>query len=479
MVREIESVLHRLASTRLFCFVPVCPPTRVLFRGSGYTSVYHATVSEGLTEISNLPMVQNQWHHLASVVDKDAGTLRHYLNGALVAESFFSSVSRVRLLWEIGFSEECLPLDRFHGLLDDARVYSVALTDAEIAKIYNGGEGDMGLVGVFTAPSISNLTSIPVTLQFQRYEEAVAVTGLDAGDLSAGVSGATITGFSSADGITFTFNLVPDANATFVSLDLPRGAGTYSGIPLCPLARVRMVPPVQAKDDLVNWWWLDEGRGSSVQDSIYPQTGETKGMSNWSADAKFGTSLNFQQAGDYADLGPLSTNWVNDLFSLSFWFKRDEEGFSWSGNEVSNVMISLAGSGGTTLELGTKGGAVELYLSSLGRSERTLLGSSVTDGKWHYLTLAYDANASSGVEMEVFLDGESIGSTNRFGRPMLAQPDDRWYFGLADHRLLRPVVISEAGRTSLFLESAFSFGASGHLQPWQWRPCTNRCPLLP
>ena len=341
----------------------------------GYTSVYHATVSEGLTEISNLPMVQNQWHHLASVVDKDAGTLRHYLNGALVAESFFSSGESGEVTLGDWFLGGMPALDRFQGLLDDARVYSVALTDAEIAKIYNGGEGDMGLVGVFTAPSISNLTSIPVSLQFQRYEEAVAVTGLDAGDLSAGVSGATITGFSSSDGITFTFNLVPDANVTFVSLDLPRGAGPIRGPTLSASLHARMVPPVQAKDDLVNWWWLDEGRGSSVQDSIYPQTGETKGMSNWSADAKIGTSLNFQQAGDYADLGPLSTNWVNDLFSLSFWFKRDEEGFSWSGNEVSNGMISLAGSGGTTLELGTKGGAVELYLSSLGRSERTLLGS--------------------------------------------------------------------------------------------------------
>ena len=163
----------------------------------GYTSVYHATVSEGLTEISNLPMVQNQWHHLASVVDKDAGTLRHYLNGALVAESFFSSGESGEVTLGDWFLGGMPALDRFHGLLDDARVYSVALTDAEIAKIYNGGEGDMGLVGVFTAPSISNLTSIPVTLQFQRYEEAVAVTGLDASDLSAGVSGATITGFSS------------------------------------------------------------------------------------------------------------------------------------------------------------------------------------------------------------------------------------------------------------------------------------------
>ena len=113
MVREIESVLHRLVSTRLFSSFRFVRPQGVMSGIEGYTSVYHATVSEGLAEISNLPMVQNQWHHLASVVDKDAGTLRHYLNGALVAESFFSSVSRVRLLWEIGFSEGCLPWTAF------------------------------------------------------------------------------------------------------------------------------------------------------------------------------------------------------------------------------------------------------------------------------------------------------------------------------------------------------------------------------
>ena len=161
-------------------------------------------------------------------------------------------------------------------------------------------------------------------MQFQRFEEAVAITGLEASDLVAGVSGAAITGFTSADGnLTFTFNLVPDANATTISLDLAKGAGGFAGdLTLSASLQVRMVPPVQAKTDLVNWWWLDEGRGSSIQDSVYPQTGESKGQTAWSSDSKFGTSLNFQQAGDYADLGPISTNWVNDLFSLSFWFKR-------------------------------------------------------------------------------------------------------------------------------------------------------------
>jgi len=323
-------------------------------------------------------------------------------------------------------------LDRFEGLLDDARVYSVALSDQEVAKIYNGGEGDMGLVGVFTAPAISSAASIPISLQFQRFEETVAITGLEAGDLN--VTGASVSGFSSPDGnLTFAFNLIPDANVTSVRLNVPRGAGSFGGDPtLLASLLIRMVPPIQAKDDLVNWWWLDDARGTSVLDSIYPQVGELKGQASWSTDAKFGSSLAFQQAGDYADLGLPSTNWNNDHFSLSFWYKRDEEGFTWSGNEVSNVMIGLSGANGSTLELGTKGGSVELYLSTLGRSERTLLGSSVIDNKWHYLTLAYDANATSGIEMEVFMDGNSIGSTNTFGGSLLLQPDDRWCFGIAD-----------------------------------------------
>ena len=97
-----------------------------------------------------------------------------------------------------------------------------------------------------------------------------------------------------------------------------------------------------------------------------------------------------------------------------------------------------------TLELGTKGGSIELYLSTLGRSERTLLGSSVIDNKWHYLTLAYDANASDGVELEVFMDGNSIGSTNSFGGSLLLNLTIVGILGLPTPRTLPPVVFWEA-----------------------------------
>ena len=292
----------------------------------GYSMASHATQSGSMMGSSSLAMSSGEWSHVASVVDRESGSMRHYLNGILVAEEFFTpglAGEKTMGDWFLGG----MPLlDRFEGMLDDARVYSVALSDQEIAKIYNGGEGDMGLVGVFAAPAISSAASIPVTLHFERFEETVAVTGLEASDLN--VTGASVSGFSSPDGnLTFTFNLIPDANVTSVKLDVPRGAGDSGGDPtLLASLLIRMVPPVQAKDDMVNWWWLDDARGTSVLDSIYPQLGELKGQASWSTDAKFGSALAFQQPGDYADLGLPSTNWSNDHFSLSFWFKRDEEG---------------------------------------------------------------------------------------------------------------------------------------------------------
>ena len=41
------------------------------------------------------------------------------------------------------------------------------------------------------------------------------------------------------------------------------------------------------------------------------------------------------------DLGLIDSIFNPGRFQLSFWFKRKEEGFSWSTEQVSNVMLSL------------------------------------------------------------------------------------------------------------------------------------------
>ena len=74
--------------------------------------------------------------------------------------------------------------DRFSGYVDDARVYSIALSDDEITKIYNNEGGDMGLVADFNAPSITDDTNISVNLKFLQFEEPVVVTGLLQSDLN-------------------------------------------------------------------------------------------------------------------------------------------------------------------------------------------------------------------------------------------------------------------------------------------------------
>ena len=93
----------------------------------------------------------------------------------------------------------------------------------------------MGLVGVFTAPSISNLTSIPVSLQFQRYEEAVAVTGLDASDLSAVFRVPRSLDFPHPTALLSLSILFPMPTPPLFPLTCPEARGLIRGIPLCPL----------------------------------------------------------------------------------------------------------------------------------------------------------------------------------------------------------------------------------------------------
>ena len=73
------------------------------------------------------------------------------------------------------------------------------------------------------------------------------------------------------------------------------------------------------------------------------------------ADSVEGTSVKFEKPGHMLDMGLIDNSFNSGRFQLSFWFKRKEEGFSWSTEQVSNVMLSLGDENGSTLQIGTKG----------------------------------------------------------------------------------------------------------------------------
>ena len=106
------------------------------------------------------------------------------------------------------------------------------------------------------------------------------------------------------------------------------------------------------------------------------------------------------------DLGQVSPTFNDGRFQLSFWFKRKEEGFSWSPEQISNVMLSLGDMNGSTLQIGTNGQSVEVFMATAVRSQRVSLGSGVSTGKWHHLLVSYDENASDDYELKIYLDGK-------------------------------------------------------------------------
>ena len=169
------------------------------------------------------------------------------------------------------------------------------------------------------------------------------------------VGGSIVAGsFVSNDGNkTFSFQVVPDANASEVKLEVSSGVASYGSEPILAINRtIGVVPDVLAKNELTNWWWYNEALGQVASDSVGSNHGQLIGGTKWAADAIEGTSLQFEKAGQMLDFGKVNTSFNPGRFQLSFWFKRKEEGFSWSTEQVSNVMLSLGDINGSALQIG-------------------------------------------------------------------------------------------------------------------------------
>lgn len=90
------------------------------------------------------------WHHVAATYD--GTTWRLYLDGALEAESVADAVPRFDSIQHFGlgaaFNSEGVAAGGLHGAIDEARVYSRALTDLELrAGMYTSTPDPQDLVG--------------------------------------------------------------------------------------------------------------------------------------------------------------------------------------------------------------------------------------------------------------------------------------------------------------------------------------------
>ena len=120
------------ASNRLFAVA-----SRTGFRAS----IVHDGVAKGETE--GKPVLENQWVHVAVVLDPASRVLTAYVDGSRSGQATGVSVNAAQIVQQASAAANRLFLGRsqddaeatLHGRLRDVRIYRIALTDQQVATI--------------------------------------------------------------------------------------------------------------------------------------------------------------------------------------------------------------------------------------------------------------------------------------------------------------------------------------------------------
>ena len=109
----------------------------------------HLTVTGTVTAVASTSATQGDWRHVVGVVSTTEEKIRIYVDGSKSGEldiPFGSSALDIEPIhyWRAGGGGGgTIFNDYLAGETDDIRIYDVALTDGDVASIYNSGLGDM------------------------------------------------------------------------------------------------------------------------------------------------------------------------------------------------------------------------------------------------------------------------------------------------------------------------------------------------
>ena len=220
------------------------------------TVIFQMTGQNGnsITSLGVLP--SNHWTHVAATFD--GTTARVYLNGLLDRTAGWSRTS--------SNNSSAGTIGQVIGVLDDARVYSNALTESEIIGLYFAGDTDRDRL---PDPDESTYSTI-------------------------------------------TTNRDTDADGFYDGLEVRAGTNPTNGTSFSAVT-----------NNVVGWWKLDEASGTTAADSS--GQGNTGGVSNgatWVTSGVISNSLQFDGGNDFmmtATAGAGTSLALTNNFTLTVW----------------------------------------------------------------------------------------------------------------------------------------------------------------
>jgi len=354
-------------------------------------SILEAQVKNGsATTILNTPYpLDGQWHSFAVVFDQ--GEFSLYVDGEIRTslQSAFTVVDSHGDDGCVGISEDTDAFEAsgnaYSGLLDEIRVYDIALSAPEVAAL-GGNPGSGKLFQAITFPSIADRTTED-PLSF-------VVPGVSAS------SGLPVSVFNSSGPISSVemigneLQITLDGSVGTVSITLAQeGDDTYD--PALEVTQSFIVtPPSQVGNDPIAYWPFD----NNALDAIGNNDGTLFGNAGFSTDNYAGGfSLSLDGTNSYVEVSPTaSSGFLHDAFTtrtVTGWVKPS----SLSG--IQTIFEEGGSSFGIAIRLNEEQLEAIVKINSF---DLVILSTPYpSDGVWHSFGIVFDQG-----KFDLYLDGD-------------------------------------------------------------------------
>ena len=88
-------------------------------------------------------------------------------------------------------------------------------------------------------------------------------------------------------------------------------------------------------------------------------------------------------------------------------------------------MLSLSGTDGTSIQIGSGTSNLEVYMNTLISAGNVQLGRGIRI-IWNHILLTYDSEVQDGYELKFYLNGELQGESGDFGSSLVLPNDYVW-----------------------------------------------------